>query len=342
MIDRSPLRFFSRPVFFIGRASPATILWERRFRICPSTPLASRGIRDEIRRLHSLRRGAPRAGIQLAAPTKRSEATISASRRQEEDYAEAVGLWTESVAYRPDDPEARYNLGAALVALKRYAEAETQLREAAALSSLDADAHYMLGKSLEEQGKLPEAKNAYGFALGIKPTHVPSLIGLASIALEEGQNRSAENHATQAVSLDPGNLRGEHAADRGVFPERRFQRRVRPDTLGAKARSRQRLALRPHRQDRLRERMYADALDALRSARALGSSTDELFCYLGLANLRARRRGRGGEGIPALRLQEQRKRERVERARRNLYQGEALARSERGGRTGRPDRSFRS
>jgi Flp pilus assembly protein TadD len=31
--------------------------------------------------------------------------------------------------------------------------------------------------------------------------------------------------------------------------------------------------------------MYADALDALQSARALGCATDELFCYLGLANL---------------------------------------------------------
>ena len=45
--------------------------------------------------------------------------------------------------------------------------------------------------------------------------------------------------------------------------------------------------------------MYADALDALQSARALGSATDELFCYLGLTNLAL---GDTGEAEKAFRL----------------------------------------
>lgn len=202
-----------------------------------------------------------------------------------DDYTEAIRLWNNAIRYRPDDPETRYNLGAALIEMERYAEAEMQLREAVALNSLDPDAYQLLGKSLEEQDKLPEAKNAYEFALGIKPTHVQSLIGLASIALKEEQNRSAQSYATQAVELDPGNLEANMLLSEAYFRNDDFNaaygqilaaRNLGPVNAGlfyltgkiAYAR-----------------RMYADAIEALQSARALGASTDELFRYLGLTYL---------------------------------------------------------
>jgi tetratricopeptide (TPR) repeat protein len=213
---------------------------------------------------------APGSGCGPDKSVKYYNLGLEAAKR--DDYAEAVKLWNEAVRYRPDDPETRYNLGAALIAMKRYAEAETHLREAVALNSLDADAYQLLGKSLEEQEKLPEAKNAYGFALGIKPTQVPSLVGLASIALKEGQNRSAENHATQAVALDPGNLEANMLLSEAYFRNGDFNaaygqilsaRKLGPANAalffltGKIAYSR---------------RMYADALDALRSASATSAS----------------------------------------------------------------------
>ncbi|MCX5752301.1 MAG: tetratricopeptide repeat protein [Candidatus Krumholzibacteria bacterium] len=226
---------------------------------------------------------APDSGCGPDKAVKYYNLGLEAAKR--DDYAEAVRLWENAVKYRPDDPETRYNLGAALVALKRYTEAETHLREAVALNSLDADAYQLLGKSLEEQEKLPEAKKAYEFAIGIKPTHVRSLIGLASIALTEGQNRSAENYATQAVELDPGNLEANMLLSEAYFRNGDFNaaygqvlsaRNLGPTSTalffltGKIAYSR---------------RMYADALEALQSARTLGAATDELFRYLGLTYL---------------------------------------------------------
>jgi Flp pilus assembly protein TadD len=208
---------------------------------------------------------------------------IEAAKR--EDYAEAAKLWNEAIKYRPDDPETRFNLGAALVQLKRYAEAEPHLRKAVELNSLDPDAHQMLGTCLQKLDRLPEAKKEFNFALAIKPTGVPSLIGLASIALAEGQNRTAENHAARAVALDPGNLEANMILAEAYFRNGDFNSAygqiLSAQKLGTANASLYfltgKIAYSRH--------MYEDALDALRSARALGSTTDELFLFLGLTNL---------------------------------------------------------
>ncbi len=222
---------------------------------------------------------------------------IEAAKR--EDYAEAARLWSEAIKYRPDDPEARYNLGAALVQLKRYAEAEPHLRRAIELNSLDADAHQMLGACLEKLDRLPEAKKEYDFALTVKPTNVPSLVGLARIALTEGQNRSAENYAARASALDPGNLEANMLLAEAYFRNGDFNSAygqiLSAQKLGTANASLYFLT----GKIAYSRRMYEDALDALRSARALGSSTDELFRYLGLTNLAL---GDFGEAEKAFRL----------------------------------------
>ena len=208
---------------------------------------------------------------------------LEAARR--DDYAEAIRLWNESIRYRSDDPETRYNLGLALFSVKRYREAEEQLREAVALDPLDPETHHLLGKTLEEQGMLPEAKLSYESSLNVKPDYVPALIGLASIALKENQDKSAENHATQAVELDPNNLEANLVLSEAYFRNGNFNAAY-GQLLSARKRS-------PVNQDLLMllgkvtyaRHMYADALETLAAARTLGISNDEIFLYLGLANL---------------------------------------------------------
>jgi tetratricopeptide (TPR) repeat protein len=202
-----------------------------------------------------------------------------------DDYAEAIRLWGESLRYRPDDAETRYNLGLALFSVKRYREAEEQSREAVTLDPLDHQAHHLLGKSLEEQGMLPEAKLSYESSLNIKPDYVPAFIGLASIALKESQNKSAENYATQAVGLDPNNLEANMVLSEAYFRNGNLNAAY-GQLLSARKFS-------PVNQDLLmllgkvtyERHMYADALEALGAARTLGMSNDEIFLYLGLANL---------------------------------------------------------
>lgn len=204
---------------------------------------------------------------------------------QRNDYEGAIKLWNESLKYNPDDPETLYNIGAALATLERYPEAEPYLRRAVELNSNDADAQQLLGKSLQEQGELGEAKNAYGFALSIKPMHIPSLIGLASIALEEDQNRSAEDYATRATELDPNNV------EANILLAEAYLRNGNANSAYVQLLSARRLE--PMNPSLLlllgkaayERRMYADAHEALEASRTLGSSTDDLYCYLGLTDL---------------------------------------------------------
>ena len=204
---------------------------------------------------------------------------------QRDDYDEAIRLWRESLKYRPDDPETRYNLGAALMAKKRFAEAEIELAKAVELNQLDLESQHMFGRCEEELGKLPEAKHAYEFALTLKATYVPALIGLASVALKENQNKSAEDYATQAAELDPNNVEADMVLSEAYFRN--------GNLASAYAQLMSARRLEPTNPDLLlllgkveyERRMYPDARESLDAARTLGMLTDELYVYLALTNL---------------------------------------------------------
>ena len=200
------------------------------------------------------------------------------------DLDQAIALWTESLKYRPDNPGARYNLGAALLEQKKYGLAEEQLREATRLNPQDFQAFDLLGKSLEAQDSLVEAKQAYQFATNINPNYEPALSGLASVALKEGQYQTAEDYATRAAQIEPedveANLLLSDAYDRlgnyeAAYAQLASIRRLAPSNprlfflLGKVAYAR---------------RQYPDALGSLGTARDLGMTTSELFLYLGLSS----------------------------------------------------------
>jgi len=202
-----------------------------------------------------------------------------------DDLDTAIRLWTESVARRPDDPETRYNLGLALLSKGRYAEAETNLREATRLDPQDHQAFHLLGKSLEAQDSIVQAKHAYEFSVNLRANYAPALIGLASVALKEDQNRTAEEYASRAVELEPDNVEANLLLSEAYYRNENYSaayaqllvlRRLAPsDTemlvlLGKVEYARH---------------MYPDAIGALESARTAGTATDELFLYLGRSSL---------------------------------------------------------
>jgi Flp pilus assembly protein TadD len=167
----------------------------------------------------------------------------------------------------------------------------------------------MLAACLEKLDRLPEAKKEYDFALALKPTNVPSLIGLATIALAEGQNRSAEHYAARAVALDPGDLESNMLLAEAYYRNGDFNSAYGQILSARKLGTADASLYFLTGKIAYARRMYEDALDALRSARALGSATGEVFLYLGLTNLAL---GDFGEAEKAFRLSIYKNRENVE------------------------------
>jgi len=201
------------------------------------------------------------------------------------DLDDAIRLWNEALKYRADDAETRYNLGLALLTKNRYEEAEIQLREATRLSPQDYAAYELLGRSLEAQDSITQAKRSYEFALNIHPNYVPALIGMAAVALKEGQNRAAEDYAARAAETEPNNVRANLLLSEAYYRNDNFNA-----AYGQLLSTRKFAATDPELLMLLGKveyarRMYADAIATLEATRNLGVTTDELFLYLGLSSL---------------------------------------------------------
>ena len=85
----------------------------------------------------------------------------------------------------PDNADAHYNLGIALVRQGKPAEASEHFREALRINPDDADAHYNWGTALAQQGKLAEAAQHYQRALQINPSSLLNALPSVGAGKEE-------------------------------------------------------------------------------------------------------------------------------------------------------------
>ena len=205
---------------------------------------------------------------------------IAAAEREE--YESAIRYWRESMKHRSTDPETRYNIGMALIKLERYEEAELELRSALEHSEDDHEILYGLGRSIEMQGGLVDAKKLYERSINLKPNFAPAHLGLASISLAAGQYRSAENHATTVLRLEPSNIEGNKILSEALFEQDNFreayaqlQSAKNLDPMDSE------LYLMLGKVSYARH-MYEDAHTALVKSRSLGASSSEVYLYLGL------------------------------------------------------------
>jgi protein O-mannosyl-transferase len=178
--------------------------------------------------------------------------------RRNEAYASDLGLWTDTVAKRPDNANARNNLGLALFRDGRTEEAMTQYRAALEIqpvypgvlnnlgNALDlegrtqeaivqyeaalriepgfAAAHYNLAKALARAGRTPEAIEQFGEALRIGPDHADGHAGLGEALLRSGRTAEAIAQFEAALRISPGHARahfdlGNALAQAGRIPE---------------------------------------------------------------------------------------------------------------------------
>ncbi len=130
-------------------------------------------------------------------------ASITETVLRNEDYRDALTLWSDAVAKKPDNPRAHDHLGNALARAGRLDDAVRHYRLALQLAPDDGRLHYNLAKALHDQGHTNEAIREYETSLRLEPNYADAQINLATTLAEAGQNDQAAAWLQHAVQLHP-------------------------------------------------------------------------------------------------------------------------------------------
>lgn len=118
-------------------------------------------------------------------------------------YASEVSLWGDTVAERPNNPRARYNLGVALAKAGRASEAEREFKQALALQPNHAFAHFELGKAAMLAGRWAEAADRFDAALQADAHFLDARVNLANVLVRQGRGEEAVEHYRAALAEQP-------------------------------------------------------------------------------------------------------------------------------------------
>jgi Tfp pilus assembly protein PilF len=177
-----------------------------------------------------------------AALTRRAEAEVRriTDRAREKEVAEraerfaklamrgeivaVVESWSSVVRERPNDPEARLALAAALEAFGRRDAALVEYAAAAERAPGDPFVHRELGRVLAVMRRPADAVREYSAAVAIKPDFAEAHFELANLLLASGQIDAATEGFRTAAWLRPDHAAfhesyGRALADRGRFRE---------------------------------------------------------------------------------------------------------------------------
>jgi len=122
--------------------------------------------------------------------------------RRNEDYRDAVSLWSATVASCPDNPRAHHNLSSSLLQAHRLMEATAQAEMALKLRPDYADAQDNLGNALWMAGRVAEAAPHYQEALRLNPHSAEAHSNLGNVRLMEGKTADAIALYEEALRLD--------------------------------------------------------------------------------------------------------------------------------------------
>jgi Flp pilus assembly protein TadD len=151
-----------------------------------------------------LRRWIGRSGLVVCAAAAIGLGWLTAERNN--DYRSALVLWSKTVAERPDNARARYNLGGVLHDIPgRMPEAVIEYEAAVRYHPDSALAHYNLANVLNDAGKAAAAVAEYKKALQIDPKDAAAHNNLASALLISFPDRLSEaiSHYETALRLNP-------------------------------------------------------------------------------------------------------------------------------------------
>lgn len=117
------------------------------------------------------------------------------------DLERALGFYEQALKVRPEFPEAQFQRGTALAALKRFDEAETALRAAIALKKNWSLPYSALGALQLRRNRDKEAEQSFRQALTIDKQDGLALRMLADIRLRAGDAKEALDLATRATAI---------------------------------------------------------------------------------------------------------------------------------------------
>jgi predicted O-linked N-acetylglucosamine transferase (SPINDLY family) len=126
---------------------------------------------------------------------------LARQRMQSGDFAGVEAACREVIAQQPDNADATYMLGLALLQQNRVADAVEPLARAAALTPDLAEVHANLGHALRLVGRLEDAEAALQRAIALRPNYPLAINNLGLV--RRGQARPAEAIACyqKAISL---------------------------------------------------------------------------------------------------------------------------------------------
>jgi tetratricopeptide (TPR) repeat protein len=123
--------------------------------------------------------------------------------RRNEDYRSELSIWSDTVAKRPDNVRAQYNLGNVLTEAGRATEAIGHYEQALRINPGYAEAHNNLGNVLQKSGRETEAKAHFERSLQINPKNAEAHNNLGNVFLHEGKVSDAIGHYEQALRIKP-------------------------------------------------------------------------------------------------------------------------------------------
>jgi Tfp pilus assembly protein PilF len=153
----------------------------------------------------ALRRVARRMPFALAAAGVLAAAAglTAATLRRNQAYRSPEALWQDTVAKRPDNYRARYDLGNAYLADGHWPEAAAAYEGVLRIQPDSSKAHNNLGNALAKMGRLPEAIDQYGLALRLDPGNAKVRYNIGFALLQSGRPEEAADKFREALRLKP-------------------------------------------------------------------------------------------------------------------------------------------
>ncbi|MGZ3721874.1 MAG: tetratricopeptide repeat protein [Bdellovibrionales bacterium] len=119
------------------------------------------------------------------------------------DYPRAIWMLELALKKAPKEGIFHYELGRIHWELGDDADAVKHLKQASELSPSLTQAHWVMGQLAVQRHDFNEAETLFQKALKIDSKHLPSILGMATLTINNKDFARAEGYLTQAVALNP-------------------------------------------------------------------------------------------------------------------------------------------